>query len=259
MKSWCRPEKRVLNVEVTPSSETYLPGQKARFKLQLTDYYGEPFTGTAAITVYDRAVEYISGGSNVPEIREFFWKWRRSHHPHRESNLTRWFRNLLKKGEIPMRNIGVFGHLVQTPGEGAAGRDEFGMADSIAEFRSDAAPRPAAPEAEVAEESVALQKAPSKMSGVKRKRAGKISRDDPAGLVKPTVRTRFADTAFWSGTVMTDEYGVAEVEFTMPENLTGWKAKVWAMGHGTRVGEGSVEVVTRKDLIVRLQAPRFFV
>ena len=34
---------------------------------------------------------------------------------------------------------------------------------------------------------------------------------------------------------------------------------VWSMGHGTKVGQGSVEVVTRKDLILRLQAPRFFV
>ena len=31
------------------------------------------------------------------------------------------------------------------------------------------------------------------------------------------------------------------------------------MAHGTRVGEGSAEVVTRKNLLVRLQAPRFFV
>jgi uncharacterized protein YfaS (alpha-2-macroglobulin family) len=31
------------------------------------------------------------------------------------------------------------------------------------------------------------------------------------------------------------------------------------MGHGTRVGEGSAEVVTRKDLMLRLQAPRFFI
>ena len=45
----------------------------------------------------------------------------------------------------------------------------------------------------------------------------------------------------------------------MPENLTTWKVKVWGMGHGTKVGEGEAEVVTRKDLIVRLQAPRFFV
>src|SRR5271168_5099403 len=45
----------------------------------------------------------------------------------------------------------------------------------------------------------------------------------------------------------------------MPENLTGWKIKVWGMGHGTKVGEGSTEVTTKKNLLVRLQAPRFFV
>ncbi len=31
------------------------------------------------------------------------------------------------------------------------------------------------------------------------------------------------------------------------------------MGHGTRVGEGQAEVVTRKNFIVRLEGPRFFV
>jgi len=45
----------------------------------------------------------------------------------------------------------------------------------------------------------------------------------------------------------------------MPENLTTWKARVWAMGMGAKVGEGAAEVVTTKNLIIRLQAPRFFV
>jgi uncharacterized protein YfaS (alpha-2-macroglobulin family) len=45
----------------------------------------------------------------------------------------------------------------------------------------------------------------------------------------------------------------------MPENLTTWKIRSWALGHGTRVGEGSAEVVTSKNLLLRLQAPRFFV
>ena len=44
----------------------------------------------------------------------------------------------------------------------------------------------------------------------------------------------------------------------MPENLTSWKTRVWAMGDGAAVGEGSSEVVTAKNLLVRLQAPRFF-
>src|SRR6185503_10902673 len=45
----------------------------------------------------------------------------------------------------------------------------------------------------------------------------------------------------------------------MPENLTSWKIRVWGMGHGTKVGSGEADVVTRKNLILRVQTPRFFV
>ena len=41
------------------------------------------------VAIYDKSVEYISGGSNVPEIKEFFWKWRRQHYPHTENSLDR--------------------------------------------------------------------------------------------------------------------------------------------------------------------------
>src|SRR5690606_32127639 len=65
--------------------------------------------------------------------------------------------------------------------------------------------------------------------------------------------------AFWKGDVRTNKEGIAEISLDMPENLTGWMIKVWAMGHGTKCGSGETEVVTRKNLIIRLQAPRFFV
>ncbi len=73
------------------------------------------------------------------------------------------------------------------------------------------------------------------------------------------VRSEFADLLKWVGSVETDENGEATIDLDMPDNLTTWKIKTWAMGKGTRVGEGSAEIVTSKDLIVRLQAPRFFV
>ena len=89
-----------------------------------------------------------------------------------------------------------------------------------------------------------------------RRRSRRGGRERPA--VEPTVRTNFADTALWVGALQTDANGEASVQLTMPENLTTWKTRVWAMGDGTRVGEGEAEVVTSKNLIVRLQAPRFF-
>ncbi len=77
--------------------------------------------------------------------------------------------------------------------------------------------------------------------------------------VQPVVRTNFADTAFWAAAITTAPDGTAEVEFPLPESLTTWKVKTWTMGPGTRVGQAESEIVTTKDLLVRLQAPRFFV
>ena len=105
------PEKRVLNVAVEPSAHDFKPGAKAGVKLKLTDLAGKPVAGSVVLTVYDKSVEYISGGSNVPEIREYFWNWRREHSPQTESSLDRFSENLLKPGEIPMSNIGTFRQL----------------------------------------------------------------------------------------------------------------------------------------------------
>ncbi len=248
------PEKRVLNVKVTLSETDYRPGETAKLNLQLTDFYGEPFQGSTVISVYDRAVEYISGGSNVPEIRGFFWKWRRHHRLNQQSSLTRWFYNQLKKNETPMKNIGVFGHLMMpdTPGKEQTAGEAKARSQVVAEAGAARAPAPA----EADESGLTFQ--------LKKDAAGRFADREsgaatPEDLVQPEVRTQFADTAFWSAGITTDSRGMAAVEFNMPENLTGWKVKIWAMGHGTKVGEGNAEVVTRKDLIVRLQAPRFFV
>ena len=78
-------------------------------------------------------------------------------------------------------------------------------------------------------------------------------------LAEPALRKDFADSAVWVGSVTTDRDGVAEITLKMPENLTTWRVKTWAMGHGSVVGEGEVEVITSKNLILRQQAPRFFV
>jgi uncharacterized protein YfaS (alpha-2-macroglobulin family) len=80
-----------------------------------------------------------------------------------------------------------------------------------------------------------------------------------AQIVEPTIRKNFADTALWVANLQTNKDGIADVELAMPENLTTWKTRVWSMGSGARVGQGDADVVTYKNLIIRLQAPRFFV
>lgn len=248
------PEKRVLNVEVLPSKEEFKPGEQATVKLRVTGLDGKPFRGSAAVSIYDKAVEYISGGGNVPDIREFFWKWRRSHHPRTESSLQRGSGNMIKSAADAMRYLGAFGRSIADEEIPIFG-SKSGNALSSALGRPRETSRTAAPYPESPLYVVASL--PAKIPGMN----AQLSADMRAGdqpLVEPAVRQNFADTALWIASVETDANGEAEVTLDMPENLTAWKARVWAMGDGAAVGEGTAELTTTKDLIVRLQAPRFF-
>ena len=261
------PESRVLDVKVTPSAEKYKPGQKATVKIKLTEPNGEPFSGSTVVAIYDKAVEYVSGGSNVPKIKEFFWKWRRRHNRSGETSLSKASGNLLRIKEIGMAFLGIFGHLVAdehdameakgvraVQNQSLSGRGGYFTSGKMA---ARAAGAPAAPGAAMLE-MAADYAAPA--NGLAMAKKGGADRGAPGeALVQPTVRTQFADTAYWAAALTTGKDGTAEIELTMPENLTTWKTRVWAMGDGTRCGEGTVETVTTKDLIVRLQAPRFFV
>jgi alpha-2-macroglobulin len=252
------PEKRVLNVAVLPSEKEYKPGQKASIQIKLTDLHGNPFVGSTVVSVYDKSVEYISGGSNVPEIKEFFWKWRRHHNVQLETNLQRSFNNLLRRGEIGMGNLGMFGATV------------------VDELKKSDAKGAGAPPGGFGGGNIALAERASAMLGANGRQLqmdGQNRRGESEQQLRsavggpapaeagptPTVRKNFADTALWTPMLTTNAKGEATVDFTMPEQVSGWKVRVWGMGHGTKVGEGSADVVTKKDLIVRMQAPRFFV
>ena len=254
------PEKRVINVDVQPSKTEYKPGADATVQIKLTDSTGEPFVGSTVLTVYDKSVEYISGGSNVAEIKEFFWKWRRQHHPQRDCTLDRWFHNLLKNGETAMADLGVFGGMVGENGFGG-GPGQMG-ARPVMLNRARRGGTALGAAGGFAPESAALSldaaAAPAAKGQAMEGEADRSGTPD-AAVQAPTVRSNFADTAFWAGSVTTDKSGLAEVSFKMPESLTGWKVKTWAMGLGTKVGQGEAEVTTKKNLLVRLQAPRFFV
>ncbi len=248
------PAQRILNVDVVPSADIYQPGQHATVKLKLTDEAGQPFIGSTVLSIFDKSVEYISGGSNVANIKEFFWKWQRQHHPHQESSLDRWSTNLTPPDQIAMQNIGVFGDTVADDAQRNRSDGGFGgaaMAGGPISFGFPMAMSRAAPAA-------APMMADGESAGLALMKST-VSPEPAAAVVEPTIRSEFADTALWVASLDTDAAGLAEVALDMPENLTTWKIQVWALGSGTRVGEASTEVVTRKNIIVRMQAPRFLV
>ncbi len=286
------PARRVVDVKVTASQAKYKPGERATVKVRLTGADGKPVVGSAVISVYDKSVEYVSGGSNVEEIKAFFWKWRRQHNPDGEATLSRYGYPAYGQNELQMSFLGRFGHMVAqeewkeqlASGDGFGERDTallpsdrfanapaLSLHDGRAYYRqgrargvgggaslfgggmAPAAARSASPAESFRDDISASKASRAKPAAV----AGGAAGDAP--LATATVRKNFADTALWVGAVTTSAAGEAEVSLDMPENLTTWKTRVWSMSDGTRVGEGSAEVTTYKNLLVRLQAPRFFV
>ncbi|HXR39647.1 MAG TPA: MG2 domain-containing protein [Terracidiphilus sp.] len=77
-------------------------------------------------------------------------------------------------------------------------------------------------------------------------------------LVVPKVRKAFPDTAYWNPNVHTGPDGHAKVEFNFPDALTTWRTTIRAMTDDGKAGGVVTRVLVRKNLIVRLAAPRFF-
>ncbi|PYV93189.1 MAG: hypothetical protein DMG05_02330 [Acidobacteria bacterium] len=74
---------------------------------------------------------------------------------------------------------------------------------------------------------------------------------------QPMIRREFKDTAYWQPEVVTGADGKATVNVKLPDNLTTWRATARAVTADTRVGSSLAKVLSRKDLILRLEAPRF--
>ena len=77
-------------------------------------------------------------------------------------------------------------------------------------------------------------------------------------LIVPKVRKAFPDTAYWNPNVHTGADGHARVTFTFPDSLTTWRTTIRGMTDDGKAGGAVTRVLVRKNLIVRLAAPRFF-
>ena len=229
------PTGKMIDVAVEPAAPKLEPGGKTSLKITLRDAEGHPVVGKAVLAVYDKALEAVAGGPNSPPIQEYFWKWRNNYYGTRSScSIPFAAGNLVRRMQPEMEML--------TRGNEAGSPVLFESAGRSMRMKDGAAPQPAP----------AI--APADAPGLAGNAGG-----DVAAAPAVTVRKDFADLLKWSGEITTDAAGTAEVPLEFPDNLTTWKARVWVLGSGTRVGEGSTEIITSKDLLVRLQAPRFLV
>ncbi len=81
--------------------------------------------------------------------------------------------------------------------------------------------------------------------------------NDADELVAADVRSDFRDAIFWSPYTTTDADGYATVDISYPDNLTTWRITSRVITEDTKVGQMTSTVITRKDLLIRMETPRF--
>lgn len=72
------------------------------------------------------------------------------------------------------------------------------------------------------------------------------------------VRGNFPDTMYWTPLAVTGADGRFTFTAAAPDSLTTWRTTVRGMTPDSRVGLAKLETIVRKEVIVRLEAPRFF-
>lgn len=241
------PVSKMIDVTLEPAKPKVKPQEKSSLRITLKDADGNPVTGTTVLTIYDKSLEAITGGSNVGPIHENFWAWKNSYHGYgMGSSLPHSAGNLLRPKAIGMQPLGRFGDDQVSAGSG------FGNVGGGIMRKSGRM---------MAEEPEGFGAVPMAMAApAMGDMTNGFAASGEASTATPIlVRKDFADLLKWSGAIETDADGTAEIPLEFPDNLTTWKARVWHLGKGTTVGEGSTEIITSKELLVRLQAPRFLV
>lgn len=82
-------------------------------------------------------------------------------------------------------------------------------------------------------------------------------RPDRPTFKKATIRKNFKDAIYWNPSVKTDAQGNVKVKIKLPDNLTTWRTLAKVVTKDSKVGQAMAKVVVRKNLLVRMETPRF--
>ncbi|MEW5978379.1 MAG: alpha-2-macroglobulin family protein [Acidobacteriota bacterium] len=257
------PVRNFLKVELKSDRFQYQPREEGTLTITTTDDKGEPVAAEVALGVADAAVTYIQE-DYAGDPRQFFFSRKRQASVQTQSTLNvKSYAMLLENAQKQLVDAHDFdGRLrfdVTTAGGGTGGKDEFrgGVVAGRVAGLSENFPAAMAPEEkEIYSKTEGLrnEREPDKAVVDRASQAQAVPGQEPA----VQVRSDFRSTMFWQPDVVTGSDGKAVVKVNYPDSLTTWKATARVAAAGSQFGMGSTETQTQQPLIVRLQAPRFF-
>jgi alpha-2-macroglobulin len=260
------PVKNFLSVEVTPDREQYQPGEKGTLRITSRNNAGTGVAAEISLGVIDESVFYIQQDF-AGDPRQFFFGQKRHAVLHTSSSFNyRTYAKLLPKdaeelarneidGRYSERRFDYFadGSSMNLRGAKTLSRDSRLLKEQESVRRSF---QTAAP---VAAEALTLSDAAVGLQGAAAPEPAQAKKDVDMGPDAPVqVRSDFRSTIFWQPDVKTDSDGNATVSFTYPDTLTTWRTTARAVTTANQFGIAEASTRTKQPLIVRLQAPRFF-
>ena len=234
------PVDHFLKVEVKPDRADYEPRQQGTVLVSTRDNDGRPVRAEVALSVTDEAVTAIQNDLAGDPRQSFFGEMRNDSVTATASVQMQLYVNLIEeKGKL------IDDRVTNELKKKDAASEVGGVIGGYGFLGPVPAPRPVSEAITVTAAAPMLEMVTKRMTVEK--------------LMEITVRNDFRSTAFWQPDVVTGDDGTARVTLKYPEALTTWRATARAVTTSTQVGIGSATAVTKMPLIVRLEAPRFFV
>jgi uncharacterized protein YfaS (alpha-2-macroglobulin family) len=249
------PVKNFLDVSVKLDRDQYQPREKGTLTVTARNHKGKPVSAEVSVGLVDEAVYYIQKDL-APDPRQFFYGQKRALRIQTQSSFQ-----MKRLARLEKRKDGTQG------GGRSGGKGEYDAmaleAGGYYQYKARAkkslsanAPMPASEM--LAEESFADDK--EGYSKREERVQGQVSGQMP-GQEEPAVQVRsdFRSTILWQPNVKTGRDGKATVKVQFADSLTQWRATARAVSRANHFGIDTTNVRTQNPLIVRLQAPRFFV
>ena len=253
--------------------KTLLPGQKASWALKARDYQGKPVGGEGTVRIFDRSLEYYQKDAGF--WSDGLYEKRRSSSEGRGSLFTPHALTLpIKAGLIKLMSdafnqaakeermaaFRINSSRVYSGGRFRGMKSMFALG-AMEESESAVMSSPAADVSGGGAGAAAARSVVPQMADMmtmtksfKGEAAPASSREEPAPV---RVRKDFSETAYFNPQLKVVK-GTGRFSFTIPERLTSWKVSSYMITKDVKRGKAEALTVTKKDLMVRLDIPRFF-
>ena len=250
------PVRQFLSVDVKSDREQYQPREEGTLTITTRDADGHAVPAEIALGITDQSVKYIQA-DYAGDPRQFYYGTKRGQLVQTQSTFNqKVYAWLVDNGQGQLRDRkdnneedgrGYAKSINYSVGGAVIESVEVSAADSVSEMKV----------------GNTRAKAPmlAGVGGGDRELRGLMvgRREQIAQEPAVQVRSDFRSTILWQPDVKTDGDGHATVKIKYPDSLTTWEAVARVVTAGNQFGIGNAATRTKQPLIVRLQAPRFFV